>query len=77
MSGRDERAEYREFVRRHHPDRGGDPAEFVAGLAALRARRDARFDAPIVGADPPRGVRGAAVRLRRWYRRRHRTPRVR
>lgn len=70
--------EYRRFIREHHPDRGGDPAVFMAGLAALRARRDARFDAPVVGGvDPPRGVRGAAVRLHRWYLRRYRRPRVR
>jgi hypothetical protein len=25
----------REFIRTHHPDRGGDPAVFVAGLARL------------------------------------------
>lgn len=31
----------REFVRTHHPDRGGDPAVFVAGLAALRRCRTA------------------------------------
>lgn len=31
----------REFVRTHHPDRGGDPAVFVAGLAALRRGRTA------------------------------------
>ncbi|MGW5054514.1 hypothetical protein [Actinokineospora sp. NPDC004072] len=75
MSGRDE---YREFVRRHHPDRGGDPEVFAAGLAELRARGDPRFDAPVVGgADPPRGVRGAAARVRRWYARRFRKPRVR
>ncbi len=24
----------REFIRAYHPDRGGDPAAFVAGLAA-------------------------------------------
>jgi hypothetical protein len=24
----------REFIRTHHPDRGGDPAAFAAGLAA-------------------------------------------
>ncbi|GGS50275.1 MULTISPECIES: hypothetical protein [Actinokineospora] len=72
------RAEYREFIRRNHPDRGGDPEAFAAGLAELRARRDARFDAPVVGgADPPRGVRGAARRVRRWYTRRFRKPRVR
>jgi hypothetical protein len=25
----------REFIRAHHPDRGGDPAAFAAGLAEL------------------------------------------
>lgn len=34
----EERAAYRAFVRDNHPDRGGDPDAFVAGLAALRAR---------------------------------------
>lgn len=28
-----ERSAFRAFVREHHPDRGGDPQEFVAGLA--------------------------------------------
>ncbi|WP_083275140.1 hypothetical protein [Pseudonocardia sp. HH130630-07] len=45
MDGRDarggltpeQRAAYRAFVRTHHPDRGGDPAEFRAGLARYRA----------------------------------------
>lgn len=32
----DERAAYRAFVREHHPDRGGDPEVFVAGLAGFR-----------------------------------------
>lgn len=27
-----ERVRCREFVRRHHPDSGGDPAVFIAGL---------------------------------------------
>ncbi|GAA4303679.1 hypothetical protein GCM10023148_58170 [Actinokineospora soli] len=66
--------EYRDFIRRNHPDRGGDPAVFAAGLAELRARRDARYDAPVVGGDPPRGV---VARVRRWYDRRFRKPRVR
>jgi hypothetical protein len=32
--GKDEhqRARRREFIRSHHPDRGGDPAIFMAGL---------------------------------------------
>ena len=29
------RAARREFIRAHHPDRGGDAAEFIAGLAHL------------------------------------------
>jgi hypothetical protein len=28
-----ERSAFRAFVREHHPDRGGDPEVFVAGLA--------------------------------------------
>jgi hypothetical protein len=31
----DHKARRRAFIRAHHPDRGGDPAAFVAGLAAL------------------------------------------
>ena len=30
--------EFRAFVRRHHPDVGGDPEVFAAGLAAWRSR---------------------------------------
>jgi hypothetical protein len=33
------RAEWRQFVLEHHPDRGGDPEVFAAGLAAYRAGR--------------------------------------
>ncbi len=32
MGADDRRTERRDFIRAHHPDRGGDPAEFVAGL---------------------------------------------
>lgn len=31
------RRAYREFIRTHHPDVGGDPAVFAAGLAEFRA----------------------------------------
>jgi hypothetical protein len=53
------RAEFRAFVREHHPDRGGDPDEFVAGLArfaesrpggpatAADAEDDPRYDRPV------------------------------
>jgi len=32
LFGREARAAFREFVRTHHPDRGGDPVAFRAGL---------------------------------------------
>lgn len=41
----------REFVRRHHPDRGGDPAAFRRGLAAW----DAAVVSAVVSADNPTG----------------------
>lgn len=36
------RREWREFVREHHPDRGGDPEVFAAGLRAYREGRRPR-----------------------------------
>jgi hypothetical protein len=50
----EERAAYRAFVREHHPDRGGDPDAFIAGLARFRedphrddpGRNDGRWDDP-------------------------------
>lgn len=33
------RREWREFVRQHHPDRGGDPEVFAAGVRAYREGR--------------------------------------
>ncbi len=75
-----DRAAFRAFVREHHPDRGGDPAEFVAGLARFRAAEaagepaaDPRWDAPIVFVSPlpaPLRVAVALVRTARWHRRR-------
>lgn len=74
------RAAFREFVRTHHPDVGGDPAEFAAGLARFRAGQsevdpdvDARFDAPIRFVVNRRGVAAVLAKLRR----RRRPPRVR
>lgn len=40
-------SEFREFVRRHHPDVGGDPEVFAAGVAAWRAG-SARSPTPAV-----------------------------
>lgn len=56
MDERDYRRRRRDYVRRNHPDRGGDPAAFIAGLLALdRERRDAE--------NPPRVV---VVPTRPW-----------
>jgi hypothetical protein len=73
------RAAYRAFVREHHPDVGGDPDEFIAGLEKLRRRAEPpredspRFDAPVTFVVNPKGVVG---RVRRWRDRRRRPPRV-
>ncbi|SDE60376.1 hypothetical protein [Pseudonocardia oroxyli] len=70
----DERA----FVKAHHPDRGGDPEAFVAGLAALRARvepadappPDPRFDRPVeFVTTPPLPVRIVIAAIRTARRR--------
>ncbi|MYS81686.1 hypothetical protein [Embleya scabrispora] len=53
--------EYREFIRASHPDRGGDPEEFVAGLERYRALIDA--------AGPPAPVRSGAAAETTVYRR--------
>lgn len=77
----EERALFRAFVREHHPDRGGDPDVFVAGLARFGARdarrpampADPRFDAPIEVTHPlPFPVRVGVALIRTWHRRRHR-----
>ncbi len=74
-----ERAAFRAFVRDHHPDRGGDPDFFVAGMDRFRAAEEsraaaepgadgadeARFDAPIeVVARLPGPVRVAVALIR-------------
>ena len=37
----------REFIRAHHPDRGGDPEVFVAGLRSFDADREAERPQPL------------------------------
>ncbi|MGW0892701.1 hypothetical protein [Saccharopolyspora sp. NPDC002578] len=84
----DARARLRAFVRAHHPDVGGDPETFAAGLAELRARRDEavrtpgspapnrppdRYDAPVVIVPGERGLHGALRRIRIWRLRKRRT----
>jgi hypothetical protein len=64
------RAEWREFVRRHHPDRGGDPEVFAAGVRAYREGRPlqagSRVEAHLTTHRSPRGL----GHLTRWARRR-------
>ncbi|WP_245975559.1 hypothetical protein [Amycolatopsis palatopharyngis] len=80
------RARFRAFVREHHPDVGGDPQEFLAGLDRFRRTRDQtppeagtdepghdRFDAPVYFAAREPGMVG---RVKRWRQRRRRPPRV-
>lgn len=86
--GADRRA-FREFVRTHHPDRGGDPAAFLAGLARYDrgavprratgelAADDPRLDAPIVVVRHKAGPLGLLDLAGRRYRRWRRPPRVR
>jgi hypothetical protein len=81
-----ERAAFREFVRAHHPDRGGDPDTFAAGLArfgrgappappaesTVPATRpaDRHPTPPDVVADLPFPVRVGVALIRTWHRRR-------
>ncbi|MBA8825722.1 hypothetical protein FHX42_003088 [Saccharopolyspora lacisalsi] len=81
-------AAVRAFARAHHPDTGGDPEVFATGMAELQrarerarrgrepAKRHDRFDAPIVVVTRSRGPFGLAQRLRAWYLRHRRAPRV-
>ncbi len=75
------RSDFREFVRTHHPDVGGDPATFVAGLAAYRPAviraDDPRLAADVVFRRTPRGLLAVVDRMVRWYAQRRRPPRVR
>lgn len=57
----------RAFVSDHHPDRGGDPADFIAGLAQF----DRTGAGPeVVFVRSPRGV----ARLYAWLRAQHHRP---
>ena len=58
----DLRAERRAFIRDHHPDRGGDPDEFIAGLRRLA-------DSPSEPSVPVYGYRSRRLTPARWLRR--------
>ena len=64
----------REFIRTHHPDRGGDPARFAAGLAEFD-RADQPLSPVEVVPDRP-ALLVLLLLLRRRLGRPTRTPRV-
>jgi hypothetical protein len=74
-----ERAAFRAFVREHHPDRGGDPDAFVAGLARFASETpipapedERRYDRPVeVVAPLSFPVRVGVALIRTWHRRRN------
>jgi hypothetical protein len=81
-----QKAAFRRWAREHHPDVGGDPEVFAAGL---QAAREGRFNEP---AESPvseesrttvyvhRSIHGLArviVATQKWNARRRRPPRVR
>jgi hypothetical protein len=72
------RRDFRAWVRTHHPDAGGDPDAFVAGLRAWRPGRAPAGPGPASRPDVTvfRARRGI-WQLTRWWRRRHRASRVR
>ncbi len=78
----DQRRAYLKFVRTHHPDRGGDHATFVEGLAAHRRRShsiaddDPRLDGPLHIVHRRRGLR-RLLEILRAFRQSPPPPRVR
>jgi hypothetical protein len=78
MTSRDQaglRREFRAWVRAHHPDAGGDPGEFAAGLRRWRHRL-----APGPGGAAPDVTvfrTGGLWMARRWWQRRRQPSRVR
>ncbi|MGH3980598.1 MAG: hypothetical protein ACRDRZ_16640 [Pseudonocardiaceae bacterium] len=73
-----QRAAYRRYIRENHPDVGGDPQAFAAGLAQLRVacqpgapRPRDRYDAPVVIVS---GTDRMRRRMQRLWRRVHRRP---
>ena len=70
------RAAFRRFVHLHHPDRGGDPARFQAGVDAYRrltGRPAGTGSRDVVFHRRPRGL-DALTALWRARRQRHRRP---
>jgi len=75
----DVRAAFRRFARLHHPDRGGDPARFQAGLDAyqrLLGMRAPSSGAEVVFHRRPRGLEVLTAGWKSRRDRRHRPARV-
>jgi hypothetical protein len=80
------KAAFRRWARENHPDVGGDPEVFAAGL---QAAREGRFTEPVArpDAEPSRttvyvhrsihGLARVIVATQKWNARRKRPPRVR
>lgn len=64
--------EFRRFVRRHHPDRGGDPAVFAAGVTAYRDRQVAAASPVVFYRRGRRPLLHRLLQLTPWTRRRRR-----
>lgn len=79
--GDQRRTERRQFIRDHHPDRGGDPEEFIAGLRKRSGPRASLGQPPVVFHRRPRGTRRlrlmATHLIHRTIRRPKQKPRVR
>jgi len=67
----------REFVRRHHPDRGGDPDVFQAGLETFAANPGPGPGVGVTAVRRQGPLREVVLGLVRRWRRRHAPPRVR
>jgi hypothetical protein len=74
----EERRHRRAVLKAHHPDLGGDPAEFIRVAAALDGGGERSAPAPTPVGDDVRFVRRprGLGRVTAWYRRRRRPPRV-
>lgn len=64
-------AERRAWIAAHHPDRGGDPTTFAAGLAQFELPARAT-ESPGLGRVSVTASRSPVRRFRRWLRRRGR-----
>jgi hypothetical protein len=83
-----QKAAFRRWARENHPDVGGDPAVFAAGVRAAREGRWRHFSSSSAGGPDfesrpivyvRRSVHGVArfvVAAKRWNDRRRRPPRV-